>query len=74
MFSSIPKTNFLVESILSYASSLNLNWTKVLSFGNELKLNSAPNDKVSDISKLRAFARDKLKKKKTRNLYLEEKK
>ena len=38
MFSSIPKTNFncLVAFILLSASSLNLDWSKILLFGKEL--------------------------------------
>ena len=40
MFSTIPKANFnfLIASILSSSSSLNLDWSKIFSFGKDLTL------------------------------------
>ena len=62
MFSTLPNTNFnfSVTFILSSASSFKLKPSKYLLFGKGLKscINSFPNKKILDSSKLKAFVGD----------------
>ena len=73
MFSTYSKTNvhFSVTFILSSANSLNLDQSKILSFGKELTL---PNIEIVDQSKLKAFADNKIDPTQKWNLFWKEKK
>ena len=59
MFSNLSKTKIivLVPFILSSANALKLDQSKIVLFGNRLTL---PNAKILDMSKLKAFAGDKI--------------
>ena len=57
-----PETIFLIWASydMSSADALSLDWSKILSNGKELTLNSLPNDKILDWSKFKALADDKI--------------
>ena len=63
MFSTFPKTKFNFSStfILSTANAFNLTQSKTLSCGKELMVNSLPDDKILDWSKLKEFADNNFK-------------